>query len=123
MNNLKSKKDIILCGDLNVAHQDIDIFQPKGHLKYAGFTLEERKNFTNLLKCGYVDTFRKLYPNLMKFSYFSGRFGKKNLIENKGWRLDYFLTNEEAIDRIIDSEILNQYDASDHSPIKLTFKF
>lgn len=120
--NLKETKDVILCGDLNVAHKEIDIFKAKGHLKSAGFTLEERNNFTRFLLSGYVDTFRHLYPEMMKFSYFNDQFGKKNLKENKGWRLDYFIINNEALDRLVNSEILNEYDASDHSPIKLTWR-
>jgi exodeoxyribonuclease III len=122
LNTLKSKKDVVVCGDLNVAHKDIDIFCTKGHNKLAGFTPEERNSFSKLLSQGYIDSFRHLYPNVIKFSYFSARFGKKNLNDNKGWRLDYFLANDTAKERVIDSEILNDYDASDHSPIKLTWK-
>ena len=115
-------KDLVICGDLNVAHKEIDIFNAKGHLKYAGFTLEERKNFTSFLESGYLDSFRHLYPRTIKFSYFFSAYGKKNIKENKGWRLDYFIINSESIQRLVDSEILTEYDESDHSPIKLTWK-
>jgi exodeoxyribonuclease III len=123
LKNAKNK-DIIVSGDLNVAHQEIDIFKAqKRHLKSAGFTLRERKIFSDLLQSGYIDTFRHLYPNKIKFSFFyMNDNNNKNLIENKGWRLDYFLINSEAKERLVDSQILNEYDASDHSPIKLIWK-
>jgi exodeoxyribonuclease III len=121
LNKLKSKKDLILCGDLNVAHQEIDIYEPKGHHKSAGFTPEERENFTKLLDEGYIDTFRHKYPDEKKFSYFTARI-KSFKTENKGWRLDYFVINKSAEERLINSEILTEYEGSDHVPIKLTWK-
>lgn len=118
---LKEKKDIILCGDLNVAHQEIDIFDGKGHTKSAGFTLEERESFGNFLDQGFIDTFRNLYPDTIKYTYFSAR-RKTNKQQNKGWRLDYFIINKEALDHLVNSEILNEYEGSDHAPIKLTWR-
>jgi exodeoxyribonuclease III len=121
LNNLKKNKNIILCGDLNVAHKEIDIYSVKGHEKSAGFTKEERESFNNFLESGYIDTFRYLYPKEVKFSYFSAR-RVTNKAENKGWRLDYFVINVESRENLVDSNILNEYSGSDHTPIKLVYK-
>ena len=120
IHSLKEKKDVVLCGDLNVAHMEIDIYDPKGKEKHSGFTPEERKSFSEFLNMGYIDTFRHLYPEEKKFTYFLARrlnFRK----ENKGWRLDYFVINSNAKDRLVNSEILYEYEGSDHIPIKLTW--
>jgi exodeoxyribonuclease III len=122
LNKLNENKNIIVCGDLNVAHKEIDIFDPKNKKKSAGFTNEERESFTKFLEYGYVDTFRHFYPEIVKYSYFSMRAGRKNIEENKGWRLDYFITNKDHVGRIVDSQILNEYEGSDHCPIKLIVK-
>lgn len=124
INGLKEKKDIILCGDLNVAFQDIDIYEAKGHNKTPGFTNEERNSFGDFLNMGYIDTFRSLHPEETKFSYFSKRF-KHLKNENKGWRLDYFIVNQNNNFEIISSDMLNKdvYNSSDHIPIKLEFSF
>jgi len=119
LEGLRKKKDVILCGDLNVAHHDIDISNPKGNLKSPGFTVEERSEFTKFLNLGYVDTFREKYPSLVKYSFWSARSNARET--NKGWRLDYFIINKEAGKRCLDSEILNDYHGSDHCPIKLRF--
>ncbi len=121
LNGLKAKKDLILCGDLNVAHKEIDIYEPKGHLKSPGFTPEERESFTKFLEFGYLDSFRHLYPKEVKFSYFTAR-QKTYKDQNKGWRLDYFVINQNALERLVDSEILYDFEGSDHIPIKLTWK-
>jgi len=121
LRNLKNKKNVILCGDLNVAHKEINIYTPKGHLKSAGFTLVERNSFTKFLESGFIDTFRHLYPNNVKFSYFTARV-KSQKDENKGWRLDYFVVNNQALDYLIDSDILLDYDGSDHCPVKLVWQ-
>jgi exodeoxyribonuclease III len=121
LHSLKEKKDVILCGDLNVAHKEIDVYDPKGKEKQSGFTPEERKSFSEFLELGYLDTFRHLNPEEKKFTYFTARqiqFRK----ENKGWRLDYFIINDSAKTRLVNSEILNDYEGSDHTPIKLTWK-
>ncbi len=120
LNKLKQKKDIIICGDLNVAHQEIDIFDPKSKKKSAGFTIEERESFSKFLEFGYVDTFRTLNPDVVKYSYFSTRAGRKSFEDNKGWRLDYFITNSNFMNNIVDSDILIEYEGSDHRPIRLT---
>lgn len=118
VNDLKSKKELIICGDMNVAHQEIDVHNPVESHGHSCFTLEERKNFTNLLLSGYIDTFRHLNPKLSKFSYFSSQ-GK--LKKNKSWRLDYFVINKEAEERLVNSEILTDHSGSGHVPIKLTW--
>lgn len=126
IDSLKSKKDIILCGDLNVAYNEIDIYEPKGHEKSPGFTQLERESFKKFLKKGYCDTFRNINPKLQKFSFFTKRTVGKNMKElNKGWRLDYFITNTNSKLNIIDSDMLdkNKYNSSDHIPIKLEFEF
>lgn len=120
INELKNKKDIILCGDLNVANNEIDIFEPKGHEKSPGFTIQERDSFKQFLNEGFVDTFREKYPNEQKFSFFSKR--SKAKFDNKGWRLDYFVVNKDNKNfKIIESNMLdkNNYNSSDHIPIKL----
>lgn len=124
MNTLKEKKDIILCGDLNVAYQDIDIYDTKGKNKTAGFTKEERNSFGEFLNMGYIDTFRESHPEEKKFSYFTKRF-KEFKGDNKGWRLDYFITNKEHKFDIVSSDMLDKdlFDSSDHIPIKFEFSF
>jgi len=123
INSLKEKKDIILAGDLNVAKDDIDIYEIKGHDKTAGFTKEERESFSKFLESGYIDTFRQFHPNDQKFSFFSKRGNLKE--QYKGWRLDYFIVNDNA--RFIqfeESDMLDKdkYDSSDHIPIFGIFK-
>jgi exodeoxyribonuclease III len=121
INTLKKKKNVIVSGDLNVAHEEIDIYEPKKLTKSPGFTPEERKGFSDFLKHGYVDSFRHLYPKEVKYSFFSKRMGDKMMRENKGWRLDYFVIDNEGVKRVENSEILQDYTASDHCPIKLTW--
>lgn len=121
LNELKKKKSVILCGDLNVAHHEIDIANPKSNLKSAGFTVEERQEFTNLLKTGFVDSFRELYPKEVKYSYWSLRSNAR--ATNKGWRLDYFVIDEDGFKKACqDSQINNSVMGSDHCPIELTWK-
>ena len=101
IDSLKSKKDIILTGDLNVAKDNLDIFDPKGREKLPGFTKLEKESFNNFLNTGYVDTFRDLHPKEQKYSFFTRR-GKINTKEaNNGWRLDYFITNKDAKNLVI----------------------
>jgi len=123
INKLKEKKDVILTGDLNVARENIDIFDPKGREKLAGFTQVEKESFTKFLKTGFIDNFRNLHPNEKKFSFFSKR-AKGNREGNKGWRLDYFVTNKDMKNIIVKNcDILDKdkYTASDHLPILLSF--
>ena len=99
---LKQKKMVILAGDLNVAHNNIDIYEPKGHDKAAGFTKEERNSFSKLLnEFGFVDSFRHLHPEEKKFSYFSFFGNAKGL--NRGWRLDYFVVDKESMKAVNES--------------------
>ena len=117
--NLESKgKPVILCGDLNVAHQDIDVHNPKGLTKCAGFTKEEKASFGKFLENGYVDTFRHLHPETQQFSFWSAKKQAKQ--NNKGWRLDYFVTSKSIIDQVKSSEIFPDIEGSDHCPIALT---
>ena len=123
INSLKEKKDIILAGDLNVAKEDIDLFEPKGNERTPGFTKKEKDSFKNFLDMGYVDSFRDLYPKEQKYSFFSKKGNLKE--QNKGWRIDYFIINKDSKNiKIEDSNMLDKdkYDSSDHIPIMLTFK-
>ena len=115
----QSKKPVIVCGDLNVAHQEIDIFGPKGKERRAGFTVEERTSFGNFLKnAEFIDTFRHKYPKLVKYSYWNLRSGARQ--KNQGWRLDYFLVSGSMTNAVINSEINDEYWGSDHCPLSLT---
>lgn len=115
---LNAKKPVIVCGDLNVAHQDIDLKNPKTNRKNAGFTDEERGKFTTLLDSGFLDTFRTLYPEQVTYSWWSYRFKARE--KNAGWRIDYFLASERLRDRIADAKIHTEIMGSDHCPVELT---
>ena len=122
INSLKSKKDVIVTGDLNVARNDMDIFEPKGKDKLPGFTKQEKESFQKFLDMGYIDTFRDLHPGEKKYSFFSKRTKGKE--SNKGWRLDYFVVNKDAKNiEVKESDMTekDKYNASDHIPIFLTF--
>lgn len=110
-------KNVIYCGDLNVAHEEIDIKNAKTNTRSAGFTIEERNKMTELLESGFTDTFRYLYPDTIKYSWWSYMGGAR--AKNVGWRLDYFIVNNEYINKVKDSLILNEILGSDHCPIKL----
>jgi len=118
--SLKKKKNVILCGDLNVAHEEIDIKNPKSNERSAGFSIEERNKFSQLLCDNFIDTYRYLYPNDVKYSWWSYRFNARK--NNAGWRIDYFVVNKEFIDYVVDSKILNNIEGSDHCPIELIIK-
>jgi exodeoxyribonuclease-3 len=114
--NLENTKPVIICGDLNVAHQPIDLKNPKANYnKTAGYTQTEIDGFENLLKAGFVDTFRHFYPDTVKYSWWSYRFNSR--AKNIGWRIDYFLVSESLLPRVKDSFILNEYEGSDHCPV------
>ena len=117
LNDLKKKKNVIYCGDLNVSHQEIDIKNPDANRMNAGFTDEERTKMTELLETGFIDTFRYLYPNEVKYSWWS--YMRNAREKNIGWRLDYFIINKEFLEKIIDSKILTEVTGSDHCPIEL----
>lgn len=121
MKELEKSKPVVLAGDLNCAHEEIDIYNPDGNKKSAGFTDEERKSFqTNFLYRGFVDTFRKQHPGVVGYSYWGYRHGGRKT--NKGWRLDYFLVSESIADQVHDSYILPDVTGSDHCPIGLVLK-
>jgi exodeoxyribonuclease III len=115
---LDSKKPVILCGDLNVAHKEIDLKNPKPNVKNAGFTPEERGKFTELLGSGFVDTFRHFYPDREGiYSWWSYRFNAR--ANNAGWRIDYFVISERLQERLKDAEIHCEIAGSDHCPVSL----
>lgn len=119
---LEKSKPVILTGDLNCAHEEIDIYDPAGNKRSAGFTNEERQSFKeNFLSKGFVDTFREQHPGVVGYTYWGYRHGgRKN---NRGWRLDYFLVSRSIADNVHDSYILPDVTGSDHSPIGLVLKF
>lgn len=116
--SLEIIKPVIFCGDLNVAHQEMDLSNPKQNRKNAGFTDEERARFDAILEAGFVDSFRQLYPNATeRYSWWSYRSNARS--KNIGWRLDYFCVSQSMMKRIKDSQILDQIEGSDHCPIAL----
>lgn len=115
---LNEKKPVILCGDLNVAHNEIDLKNPKTNRKNAGFSDEEREKMTILLNSGFTDSFRYLYPDKEGiYSWWSYRFNARK--NNAGWRIDYFITSDSIKDKIIDSKIHTDIMGSDHCPVEL----
>lgn len=111
------KKPIIICGDLNVAANPIDLKNPQANQRNAGYTQEERTKFQNLLDAGFVDTFRTLHPDEVKYSWWSYMFKARE--RNAGWRIDYFLASEDAKDKIVEADILTDIQGSDHCPVLL----
>ena len=116
--NLDKTKPVLFCGDLNVAHKEIDIKNPKTNLRNAGFTIEERDDFTRLLSRGFTDSFRALYPDEVKYSWWSYKFKARE--KNTGWRIDYFVVSNRFMSEIKDSYILNEVMGSDHCPVGIT---
>lgn len=114
---LDQKKPVIYTGDLNVAHEEIDIKNPASNHKNAGFSDEEREKMTQLLASGFQDTFRALYPQEVKYSWWSYRFHARE--KNAGWRIDYFLVSDRLMDQVKDSLIYDTVQGSDHCPIGL----
>ncbi len=118
LTNLKLIKPVIMCGDLNVAHNEIDLKNPKTNRKNAGFTDEERTKMTELLNAGFIDTFRYKYPDLEgKYSWWSYMFHARE--KNAGWRIDYFIVSENLKENIEDAKILSEIYGSDHCPVEL----
>ena len=117
LQRLDAKKPVIICGDLNVAHQEIDLKNPKTNRRNAGFTDEEREKFTALLNKGFIDTFRTLYPEQITYSWWSYRFRARE--KNAGWRIDYFVTSQRLLERIKDAKIHTEIMGSDHCPVEL----
>ena len=117
---LDAKKPVIVCGDLNVAHQEIDLKNPKTNRMNPGFTDEERGKFTNWLENGFTDTFRHLYPEQVTYSWWSYRFKARE--KNTGWRIDYFVTSKRLDERISDAKIHTGIMGSDHCPVELDLR-
>lgn len=118
LEELNQKKPVILCGDLNVAHNEIDLKNPKTNRHNAGFTDEERNKMTELLGAGFTDSFRYLYPNKTDiYSWWSYMFHARE--KNAGWRIDYFIVSDSIKDKIKDSKILTEIMGSDHCPVEL----
>ena len=119
--NLQEKKPVIVCGDLNVAHKDIDLKNPKTNRNNPGFTDEERACFSTMMESGFVDTFRHFYPELEgAYSWWSYRFKARE--KNAGWRIDYFLVSPSLASKLDDAKIHSEIMGSDHCPIELTIK-
>lgn len=119
--NLDKKKPVIVCGDLNVAHKEIDLKNPKTNTRNAGFTEEERGKFTELLNAGFTDTFRFFYPDLTGvYSWWSYRFSAR--AKNAGWRIDYFVTSKSIDEKLVDAKIHTEVLGSDHCPVELTIE-
>ena len=114
---LDEKKAVIVCGDMNVAHNEIDLKNPKTNRKNAGFTDEERSKISKLINSGFTDTYRKLYPDTIKYTWWSYRFNARK--NNSGWRIDYFLVSDRLIQNVNDAKIHNEIFGSDHCPIEL----
>lgn len=118
LKSLEKNKPVIVCGDLNVAHKEIDLKNPKTNRKNAGFTDEERNKFTELLSSGFIDTFRFFYPDQEGiYSWWSYRFKARE--KNAGWRIDYFVTSESLKDRLVGAKIHTDIFGSDHCPVEL----
>ncbi|MBN2422289.1 exodeoxyribonuclease III [Candidatus Woesearchaeota archaeon] len=115
LKRLEEKKPVIFCGDMNVAHREIDIARPNSNRRNAGFTDEEREAFTKILNAGFVDTFRHLHPNTVKYSWWSYMFNAR--LKNIGWRIDYFCVSKSLVKKIKNAFILNEVMGSDHCPV------
>lgn len=117
-NYLKSlNKPVIYCGDLNVAHNPIDLKNPKANEQNAGYSIQEREKFSKLLESGFIDTYRYLYKDKIEYSWWSYRFNAR--LNNAGWRIDYFVISESLKDNLVDSKIHTSIYGSDHCPIEL----
>ena len=118
---LRKKKPVIACGDFNVAHQEIDLKNPKSNRRNAGFTDEEREQFSNLLNAGFTDTFRFFHPDETGiYSWWSYRFKARE--KNAGWRIDYFIVSDDLNDQLADAKIHTEIFGSDHCPVEVVLK-
>ena len=121
LKRLEERKPVIFCGDLNVAHKEIDLKNPRTNRKNAGFTDEERAKFTRLTESGFIDTFRYFYPEQEGiYSWWSYRFRARE--KNAGWRIDYFCVSESLKDRLVDARIHTEVFGSDHCPVELEIR-
>ena len=121
LSKLSETKPVVLCGDLNVAHEPIDLKNPKINERNAGYTIEERTKFSALLDAGFVDSFRYLYPDTVKYSWWSYRFNAR--AKDVGWRIDYFVVSEYAKDKIKEAKIHKDILGSDHCPVEVDIDF
>lgn len=117
LSDLAKKKPVIYCGDLNVAHNEIDLKNPKANTMNPGFSNEERQKMTELLGAGFIDSFRELYPDRVKYSWWSYRMNARE--KGIGWRIDYFIVSDALKDKIIDSKIHDEIFGSDHCPVEI----
>ena len=117
LRGLDEKKPVIVCGDMNVAHEEIDLKNPKSNTMNAGFTAEERQKFSLLLSHGFTDSWRFLHPDEVKYSWWSYRFQARQ--KNAGWRIDYFVISDRLRERLVSAEIHNEIFGSDHCPVEL----
>lgn len=117
---LDAQKPVIVCGDMNVAHNEIDLKNPKSNRNNPGFSDEERAAFTRLLDAGFVDTFRTLHPDEQTYSWWSYRFSARQ--KNIGWRIDYFVVSQRFLDRVAEAAIHTDILGSDHCPVSLTIR-
>lgn len=121
LTELRKKKPVIACGDFNVAHQEIDLKNPKSNRRNAGFTDEEREQFSNLLNAGFTDTFRFFHPDETGiYSWWSYRFKARE--KNAGWRIDYFIVSDDLNDQLADAKIHTEIFGSDHCPVEVVLK-
>ena len=121
LKSLDAKKPVIICGDLNVAHEEIDIKNPKTNRRNAGFTDEEREKMTILLNDGFTDSFRYLHPDEVTYSWWSYRFKARE--KNAGWRIDYFLVSDRIKEQITEAKIHTEIMGSDHCPVEVDLTF
>ena len=120
LKKLSLSKSVVLCGDLNVAHNPIDLKNPKQNERSAGYSIEERTKFSQLLESGFTDTFRYLYPDKVEYSWWSYMFNSRE--KNIGWRIDYFVVSNDFVDKVEDSKIFTSVLGSDHAPVMLVTK-
>ena len=120
LTGLASRKGVVVCGDMNVAHEEIDLKNPSTNRLNAGFTDEERGKMTELLAAGFTDTWRVQHPEEVKYSWWSYRMNAR--ARNAGWRIDYFLVSEQLRSRVFSTDILNDVTGSDHCPVTLTLR-
>jgi len=121
LSTLDRSKPVVYCGDLNVAHNEIDLKNPKSNVGHPGFSNQERQKFTDLLNAGFADTFRRIYPDKKDvYSWWSYRFNARS--NNSGWRIDYFVVSERFMERVQDSLIYTEVTGSDHCPVGIIVK-
>lgn len=121
LKDLNQKKPVVVCGDFNAAHTEIDLARPKDNEFNAGYTKEERQGITNIINAGFVDTFRHLHPTEQKYTWWTFRAGAR--VRNIGWRIDYFFVSKSLLKNLRTAEIHNEIEGSDHCPVSITLEF